>query len=153
MFVCRWNLDIESPRPQKDRCVRDVVLKKIAPNFLHRTPHKPIYPQRAQNQDRLSTICTQRVLKFFGHTVRREVDSLERLLVTGHVERTRGKGRAPSRWTQTLSQMPHTPPCREQSTWRRIGEFGVGWWWTQPNIVTSLSHEATTKNNEIRRKF
>ena len=53
-------------------------------------------------RDRLSSICLQRVLRFFGHITRRDHDSLEKLVVNGGVEGSRGRGRFPTRWTDQV---------------------------------------------------
>ncbi|KAI5641890.1 zinc finger, c3HC4 type (RING finger) domain-containing protein [Phthorimaea operculella] len=40
----------------------------------------------------ISTICLRRTLGFFGHLARREPDSLEKLILVGHVEGRRSRG-------------------------------------------------------------
>ena len=53
-------------------------------------------------RDRLSLVCVRRILQFFGHTVRRDSTSFERLILLGGVEGTRGRGRIPMRWTDQV---------------------------------------------------
>ena len=51
---------------------------------------------------RLSTICYQRVLSYFGHIARRQPDSLDKLVVLGKVEGKRPRGRSPTRWSDQI---------------------------------------------------
>ena len=53
---------------------------------------------------RLASVCMQRLLSYFGHVARREPDNFEKLLVIGHVEGKRSRGRSPSRWMDTVKE-------------------------------------------------
>lgn len=56
-------------------------------------------------QQRLSSICYQRILRFFGHIVRRPGENLEKLVVQGKVEGKRSRGRSPKRWLDQIEEM------------------------------------------------
>ncbi|CAH2061764.1 unnamed protein product, partial [Iphiclides podalirius] len=58
---------------------------------------------------RLSTICEQRFLSYFGHIMRRGDESLERLIVVGNTEGKRSRGRSPARWTDQLKDTEPSP--------------------------------------------
>lgn len=60
---------------------------------------------------RLSSICLQRALQFFGHIARRDGNSLERLIVTGNVEGRRPRGRSPTRWADQIRVAIGTSFC------------------------------------------
>lgn len=49
-------------------------------------------------QKRLSEVCKQRILKFFGHLMRRDGHSLEKQIIQGKIEGRRGQGRPGMRW-------------------------------------------------------
>lgn len=51
---------------------------------------------------RLSSICLQRVLEYFGHIARKDGGNLEKLVVTGKIEGKRPRGRSPIRWTDQI---------------------------------------------------
>ncbi|KAJ2946814.1 hypothetical protein O0L34_g16138 [Tuta absoluta] len=51
---------------------------------------------------RLSTICQERTLGFFGHIMRSSRHDLERQIILGRVEGKRARGRAPTRWSDTV---------------------------------------------------
>ncbi|CAH2261295.1 jg21964 [Pararge aegeria aegeria] len=53
---------------------------------------------------RLSSICYQRLLSYFGHIMRRGNDSLEKIIVTGNTEGKRPRGRSPTRWADRLKK-------------------------------------------------
>ena len=53
---------------------------------------------------RLSSVCMQRLLSYFGHVARRKPDNFEKLLVVWHVEGKRNRGRSPSRWLDTVKE-------------------------------------------------
>ena len=55
-------------------------------------------------ETRLSTICFQRIMQFFGHIVRRQGENLEKLIVQGKVEGKRKRGRSPSRWIDQVEE-------------------------------------------------
>lgn len=54
---------------------------------------------------RLSAICSQRILQFFGHVARRGGENLERLMISGNVEGRRARGRFPTRWTDHIQKI------------------------------------------------
>ena len=74
--------------------------------------------------NRLSSLCLKRVLQFFGHIARKEDNSLEKLIVVGRIEGSRGRGRYPTRWTDQVKTATgtsvvgamRTAMCRER--WR-----------------------------------
>ena len=94
------------------------------PWIAHRTNQSIL--EELNIKDRLSTVCMRRVLRFFGHVVRRGADSLERLLVTGCVEGTRPRGRIPARWSDqarvaaggTLHEAMRR--AEDRSAWRKL---------------------------------
>ena len=57
---------------------------------------------------RLSTICIRRILTYFGHVVRRDSDNLEKTMLLGRVEGSRGRGRTPIRWTDQVKEATGT---------------------------------------------
>ena len=82
--------------------------------------------QELKIEVRLSTICLQRILRFFGHISRRGEDGLERLVVSGTMEGQRGRGRSPTRWTDQVKRATglsvtdalRTAECRDK--WRSL---------------------------------
>lgn len=52
--------------------------------------------------ERLSTICMERALTFFGHIMRSPKHSLEKLILLGQVEGKCAKGRTPARWSDVI---------------------------------------------------
>lgn len=58
---------------------------------------------------RLSTICDRRILKFFGHIIRRPSGNLEKLVVQGKVEGKRLRGRSPKRWIDQVKEISDQP--------------------------------------------
>ncbi|XP_050511592.1 uncharacterized protein LOC126887803 [Diabrotica virgifera virgifera] len=75
---------------------------------------------------RLSTICLQRILQFFGHVVRRGDDSLERLIVSGNVPGRRSRGRSLTRWSEQIKHSAGNSFCEalraaeDRDQWRNI---------------------------------
>jgi hypothetical protein len=77
-------------------------------------------------EKRLSAICAERILRFFGHIARRDHNSLEKTIMVGRVEGSRGRGRAPARWVDqvkaevgmTVAEAIRGAQCREG--WRDI---------------------------------
>lgn len=75
---------------------------------------------------RLSAICFQRILKYFGHIARRNPDSLEKLMVVGQVDGRRSRGRSPTRWSDLvksltgLSITKAIKTAEDRNTWRSI---------------------------------
>ncbi|CAH2219998.1 jg1075, partial [Pararge aegeria aegeria] len=51
---------------------------------------------------RLSTICLERILEYFGHIARRDGDNIEKIVVTGKVQDKRPRGRSPIRWSKQI---------------------------------------------------
>ncbi|CAH2230681.1 jg11986 [Pararge aegeria aegeria] len=74
---------------------------------------------------RLSALVQSRILKFFGH-ISRESDSIERLVVQGKVEGTRGRGRSPMRWPDQIKSAvggplhEYTRLSASRETWRML---------------------------------
>ncbi|CAH2233643.1 jg14387 [Pararge aegeria aegeria] len=77
---------------------------------------------------RLSALVQSCILKFFGHVSRRESDSIERLVVQGKVEGTRGRGRSPMRWTDQIKSAVGGPlhECTRLSASREKWRMFVG---------------------------
>ncbi|XP_072934917.1 uncharacterized protein [Epargyreus clarus] len=75
---------------------------------------------------RLSTICLQRILEYFGHIARKSGDNLEKLMVTGKIEGKRPRGRSPIRWSDQVRTSLHTSvhdamqTAENRSKWRDI---------------------------------
>lgn len=75
---------------------------------------------------RLSAVCYQRILGYFGHIARRQPDNLDKLVVVGKVEGKRPRGRSPSRWCDqvtTHTGLSVTNAMREaenRSRWKEI---------------------------------
>lgn len=80
---------------------------------------------------RLSTTCLQRALSFFGHVVRRGPESLEKLILLGHVNGKRSRGRAPTRWTRTILEaigcntQTATHRAQNRTAWRALTDRAV----------------------------
>lgn len=53
----------------------------------------------------LSITCDQKILSYFGHTMRREPDSLEKTLIIGKIEGARKRGRSPRRWVDQVVEL------------------------------------------------
>ncbi|CAH2242154.1 jg25568 [Pararge aegeria aegeria] len=73
-------------------------------------------------------VVQSRILQFFGHVSRRESDSIERLVVQGKVEGTRGRGRSPMRWTDQIKSAVGGPlhECTRLSASREKWRMLVG---------------------------
>ena len=75
---------------------------------------------------RLSSVCLERVLRFFGHIARRGEESLEKLIMVGRAPGVRPRGRSPKRWSDqiklniapTLHGAVHLAGDRQ--TWKEI---------------------------------
>mgnify|MGYP003493791252 FL=1 len=86
----------------------------------------------------LANMCTRRILQFFGHVVRGNEDSLERLVVIGNLEGKRGRGRSPTRWTDQVKTAAGTSvvgalrAAQSRESWRRL---------VASTRVTTLSNE------------
>lgn len=83
-------------------------------------------------KQRLSSIVQARILTFFGHVIRRDNVSIERLVVQGKVEGTRPRGRSPMRWTDQVRTAVDVPlhVCSRKAAvreeWRRIVKSVTG---------------------------
>ncbi|KAL4098550.1 hypothetical protein QTP88_023137 [Uroleucon formosanum] len=51
---------------------------------------------------KLAVVCKQRILRFFGHIIRRDESSLEKLVTVGKIEGKRSRGRTPMRWIDQI---------------------------------------------------
>lgn len=77
-------------------------------------------------KERLSATCYQRVLSYFGHIMRREDDSLEKLVIVGNTEGKRSRGRSPTRWSDQLKTTKATKfydvvsIASDRSRWRQF---------------------------------
>ncbi|KAL0833060.1 hypothetical protein ABMA28_001173 [Loxostege sticticalis] len=75
---------------------------------------------------RLSTICHQQILSYFGHIVRRGDESLEKLIIVGNTEGKRARGRYPTRWTDQVKDTCSSKFCSivreamDRTRWRAI---------------------------------
>ncbi|XP_047990539.1 uncharacterized protein LOC125229678 [Leguminivora glycinivorella] len=75
---------------------------------------------------RLSTICTQRVLGFFGHLSRTAPDSLEKLTITGRMARKRRSGSMGTRWADRITSVTKTTlqasmhRAQDRVAWRQL---------------------------------
>ena len=76
---------------------------------------------------RLSSTVQLRILTMFGHITRNE-DSMERLVIQGHVEGRRSRGRSPTRWTDLIkctTNISLNECCRSannRSRWRQLAK-------------------------------
>ncbi|VVC41174.1 Hypothetical protein CINCED_3A024703 [Cinara cedri] len=59
---------------------------------------------------RLAVVCKQRILRFFGHVIRRDGSSLEKLTIEGKIEGKRSRGRTPMRWIAQIKTITGYPP-------------------------------------------
>ncbi|CAH2268569.1 jg20064 [Pararge aegeria aegeria] len=84
--------------------------------------------QEIDIEKRLSALVQSRILKFFGHVSRLESDSIERLVVQGKVEGTRGRGRSLMRWTDQIKSAVGGPlhECDRLSASRKKWRMLVG---------------------------
>ncbi|KAL4710769.1 hypothetical protein ACJJTC_009318 [Scirpophaga incertulas] len=79
-----------------------------------------------ENIPRLSTICLQRIVRYFGHVARRDTSNLERLVVTGKIEGKRPRGRSPKLWSDQIVEELQIPvsdalhQATERDQWRRL---------------------------------
>lgn len=79
-----------------------------------------------QVKQRLSSICMQRILKYFGHIARKPSDNLEKLMITGKMDGKRPRGRSPKRWTDQVSEqlnirMSEAIHCAsDRGKWRQL---------------------------------
>lgn len=55
---------------------------------------------------RLSTVCLQRVLRYFKHVARQTENSSLVLVVTGKVKSRRSRGKSPMRWMAKFARRP-----------------------------------------------
>jgi hypothetical protein len=53
---------------------------------------------------RLSDEIQLRIIRYFGHIMRRELDNMDRLILQGKVEGTRLRGRSQMRWTDQITK-------------------------------------------------
>jgi hypothetical protein len=54
-------------------------------------------------------VCKQRILRFFGHIIRRYGSSLEKLMIEEKTERKRSRGRTPMRWIDQIKTITSYP--------------------------------------------
>ena len=59
--------------------------------------------------ERLSTSIQSRILKYFGHVMRRDADCMEKLIIQSKVPGRRPRGRSPSWWIDQLLKITHKP--------------------------------------------
>ncbi|CAH2217123.1 jg1303, partial [Pararge aegeria aegeria] len=85
-------------------------------------------------KQRLSALVQNRILKFFWHVSRRERDSIERHVVQGKVEGTRGQGRTLMLNIFLLGLTAFAPVVRCQLT------IGRGQWAYVYNQLSELCH-------------
>lgn len=77
-------------------------------------------------KSRLSIVCIQRILGYFGHVARRGPDNLEKQIMLGRVEGKRSRGRAPYRWSDQVKEvlnLPITTALRlaeDRNSWRSL---------------------------------
>lgn len=79
--------------------------------------------------ERLSTSIQSRILKYFGHVMRRDTDCMEKLIIQGKVPGRRPRGRSPSRWIDQLSKITHKPlhtlvhEAQDRELWRQTSHI------------------------------
>jgi hypothetical protein len=60
-------------------------------------------------ETRLAVVCKQRILRFFGHIIRRDGLSLEKMMIEGKIEGKRSRGRTPMRWIDQIKTITGYP--------------------------------------------
>jgi len=70
-------------------------LQTDSENLLEGKEDQPINFGHAECGKRL--VCKQRVLRFFGHIIRKDGSSLEKLMIERKIEGKMGRGRTPMR--------------------------------------------------------
>jgi len=60
-------------------------------------------------ETRLAVVCKQRILRFFGHIIKRDGSSLEKLIIEGKIEGKRSRGRTPMRWIDQIKTVTGYP--------------------------------------------
>jgi hypothetical protein len=81
---------------------------------------------------RLSDEIQVRIIRYFGHILRRELDNMGRLILQGKVEGTRIRGRSEMRWTDQITKSSGktmhtlTTEALERDQWKEMNnEFAV----------------------------
>ncbi|KAL4112861.1 hypothetical protein QTP88_016581 [Uroleucon formosanum] len=60
-------------------------------------------------ETRLAVMCKQTTLRFFGHIIRRDRSSLEKLMIKGKIEGKISRGRTPMRWIDQIKTITGYP--------------------------------------------
>lgn len=98
------------------------------PWTAHRTNVSVLEELKMDKAQRLSTVCLQRIMRYFGHIARRSMDNLERLMVTGKVDGKRPRGRSPKRWSDQITEQTKGPisaalhQAADRNRWRQAVE-------------------------------
>ena len=87
---------------------------------------------------RLDAVVSDRILRYFGHTMRRE-RGLERTIVEGRVLGVRPRGRSPSRWVDQIKALTGIP-LRESRTVALDREV---WRLSVNRALLSTNHDAS----------
>jgi len=82
--------------------------------------------EEVQPKKCLLFLIQSQILSYFGHIVRREGDSLEKVIMQGRVEGKRKPGRPRTRWIDQLKSMVNCPVqklynlAQDRQKWRSI---------------------------------
>jgi hypothetical protein len=60
-------------------------------------------------ETRLAVVCKQRILRFFGHIIRRDGSNLEKLMIEEKIEGKRSRGRTLMRWIDQIKTITGYP--------------------------------------------
>jgi hypothetical protein len=76
-------------------------------------------------KEHLSNLAERRILKYFGHIMRRNTVSLEKTILQGKIHGSRTRGRPPMRWLDQIPTLTKTPfesalrAAQNRSGWRQ----------------------------------
>ena len=101
-----WELDSEESWAPKNWCFWTVVLAKTLESPLACKEIQPVHSESDQPWDFFGGMMLKLKLWYFGHLMWR-VDSLEKTLMLGRIERRRRKGRQRMRWLDGITDSIH----------------------------------------------
>lgn len=112
------------------------------PWTAHRTNVSILRELKIQLNERLLSSIQRRMLKFFGHVLRR--DGMEKLTIQGKVEGKRSRGRSPVRYIDHIKNLTHMSVAEIMTT----AEDREAWW--RLTISTSWASRCSASNNNLR---
>lgn len=113
-------------RERKDRRVWNVVWANAADSMDRQMYQWRIHPFRAWNKRSNITVCHKRILSHFDHIIRREDDSLEKLIIIGNVEGKRTWDLSPTKWIDQLKKNNFSITMKiatDRNRWRQFVRF------------------------------